>query len=114
MPKAGGTYFYVKRAMGPAVGTVDGLITWFSLSLKTAFALVGLAAFVEVIGGDIFNINIQVVAVFLCVVFVVINLFDPANTNGLPAWAAWFSLFGAAVFSLYLLWLKLRAHEVVS
>ena len=29
MPKAGGTYFYVTRAMGPTVGTVDGLITWF-------------------------------------------------------------------------------------
>ena len=33
MPKAGGDYFYVTRSMGPAVGTVDGLITWFSISL---------------------------------------------------------------------------------
>ena len=38
MPKAGGTYFYITRAMGPAVGTVDGLVTWFSLSLKSAIA----------------------------------------------------------------------------
>ena len=36
MPKAGGTYFYVTRSMGPAIGTVDGFITWFSLSLKKA------------------------------------------------------------------------------
>ncbi len=48
------------------------------------------------------------------IVVVVINLFDPANATGYPAWAAWLSLFGAALFSLYLLWLKLRAHEVVS
>ncbi len=27
MPKAGGTYFFVMRSMGPAVGTVDGIIT---------------------------------------------------------------------------------------
>ena len=27
MPKAGGEYFYVTRSMGPAAGTVDGIIT---------------------------------------------------------------------------------------
>jgi APA family basic amino acid/polyamine antiporter len=70
MPKAGGTYFYITRAMGPAVGTVDGLITWFSLSLKSAFALVGMAAFAALI----VNVNFQIVAVGLCMVFVAINL----------------------------------------
>ena len=38
MPKAGGTYFYATRSMGPGVGTVEGLVTWFSLSLKSALA----------------------------------------------------------------------------
>ncbi len=70
MPKAGGTYFYVTRTLGPAVGTVDGLITWFSMSLKSAFALVGMAAF----AGVWFNLNPQVVATALCVLFVIINL----------------------------------------
>lgn len=70
MPKAGGTYFYVKRTMGPAVGTVDGLITWFSLSLKSAFALVGMAAFTTYL----IDLDIRIIAVGLCVVFVVINL----------------------------------------
>ena len=32
MPKAGGTYFYVTRSMGSAVGTVYGMITWLSLA----------------------------------------------------------------------------------
>ena len=31
MPKAGGDYFYVTRSMGSAVGSIDGLIIWFSL-----------------------------------------------------------------------------------
>lgn len=70
MPKAGGTYFYITRAMGPTIGTVDGLITWFSLSLKSAFALVGLAAFASLL----VDINMQVLAIGLCVLFVVINL----------------------------------------
>jgi len=70
MPKAGGTYFYVTRSMGPALGTVDGLITWFSLSLKSAFALVGMAAFTLLL----VNINIHIIAVSLCIIFIFINL----------------------------------------
>jgi APA family basic amino acid/polyamine antiporter len=45
MPVAGGTYVYVDRAMGPWLGTITGIGTWFSLSAKTAFALVGLGAY---------------------------------------------------------------------
>ena len=45
MPRAGGTYFYVTRSMGPAAGTVNGLITWFSMTLKSAFALCGYVCF---------------------------------------------------------------------
>jgi len=70
MPKAGGTYFYVKRSMGPVVGTVDGFLTWFSLSLKSSFALVGMAAFSSIL----FGLNFQVIAVFLCIIFVFINI----------------------------------------
>ncbi len=70
MPKAGGTYFYVKRTMGPAVGTVDGLITWLSLSLKSAFALVGMAAFTTIV----IALGIQWIALALCVIFIAINL----------------------------------------
>ena len=44
MPKAGGDYFFVARGLGPAAGTVSGLLSWFSLSLKSAFALAGMGA----------------------------------------------------------------------
>ena len=70
MPKAGGTYFYVSRTLGPAVGAVDGFITWFSLSLKSAFALVGMAAFTRLV----VDIDIHIVAVSLCFLFVIINI----------------------------------------
>ena len=49
MPKAGGDYFFISRGMGAGVGTVAGLLSWFSLSLKSAFALVGLTAFAQLI-----------------------------------------------------------------
>ena len=69
MPKAGGTYFYVTRSMGPALGTIDGLITWMSISLKSSFALVGMAAFTTIIVGW----DPRLIALTLCIVFVAIN-----------------------------------------
>ena len=70
MPKAGGTSFYVTRTMGPAMGAVDGLVTWFSLTLKSAFALVGMAAFTAYI----IDLDVRLIAMTLCVVFVALNL----------------------------------------
>ena len=70
MPRAGGTYFYVTRSMGPAVGTVDGLLTWFSLSLKSTLALVGMGAFVNLV----VSIDIRFVALGFCIIFLGINL----------------------------------------
>ncbi|MDY0017026.1 MAG: amino acid permease [Candidatus Delongbacteria bacterium] len=70
MPKAGGSYFFVTRSMGPAVGTIDGLIVWFSISLKSSFALIGMAAFTHLIIG----LDIHIIALILCVFFTVINI----------------------------------------
>ena len=70
MPKAGGTYFYVMRSMGPAVGTVYGLITLVALSLKSAFELVGMAAFTSLI----IDFDIRVIAISLCLIFICINI----------------------------------------
>ncbi|WIV67137.1 amino acid permease [Natrialbaceae archaeon AArc-T1-2] len=41
MPEDGGSYVYIERGMGPLLGTVAGIGTWFSLSFKGALALVG-------------------------------------------------------------------------
>ena len=41
MPESGGSYVYIERGMGPILGTIAGLGTWFSLSFKGALALVG-------------------------------------------------------------------------
>lgn len=70
MPKAGGTYFYVTRSMGSTVGIVNGLITWFSLSLKSAFALVGIAAFARFI----VNMDVRIIAIVLSITFMLINI----------------------------------------
>jgi basic amino acid/polyamine antiporter, APA family len=70
MPKAGGTYFYVTRSMGPAVGTVYGLITLVALALKSAFELMGMAVFTALF----VDIDVRVIAATLCIIFLTINL----------------------------------------
>lgn len=70
MPKAGGDCFTVIRSMGPAIGTVAGLLSWFSLSMKSAFALYGMSIFTALI----VDANIHIIAVFFCIIFLVINI----------------------------------------
>jgi APA family basic amino acid/polyamine antiporter len=70
MPRAGGDCFTIIRSMGPAIGTIAGLLSWFSLSMKSAFALVGMSVFTVLI----VNIDIHVIALFFCLIFLVINL----------------------------------------
>jgi amino acid transporter/mannitol/fructose-specific phosphotransferase system IIA component (Ntr-type) len=70
MPKAGGDYFFITRGLGPAAGTVAGLLNWFSLSLKSAFALVGMGAFAQLV----LPLNGRIAGLALCALFVLINL----------------------------------------
>lgn len=70
MPKAGGDYFYIMRGFGPLLGTVAGFSSWFSLSLKGAFALVGMGAYIALIT----DIPINIIAVICCAFFIVLNL----------------------------------------
>lgn len=71
MPKAGGDYFYVSRSFGQLFGTVSGILSWLALSLKSAFAIIGISelAFLT------FGIDLRISALILSVVFTVINLF---------------------------------------
>lgn len=97
MPKAGGTYFYVKRSMGPIVGTVDGFLTWFSLSLKSAFALVGMAAFSSIL----FGLNFQFIALLLCVIFIVVNILGIKEAGKVQLFLV-FSLIGLMILYVIL------------
>jgi len=74
MPKAGGSYFFIERSMGPLAGTFAGFASWFSIALKAAFALVGISAlaslYFPVVDGWIFKL----VANLACVGFMIVNL----------------------------------------
>ncbi len=93
MPKAGGTYFYVRRALGPGVGTVEGLLTWFSLSLKGAFALVGMAAFASLF----IDIDARLIATTLTLLFVAVNLIGSKEAGRIQVVLCFF-LFSALIY----------------
>jgi len=96
MPKAGGTYFYVTRSMGPAAGTVDGIITWLSISFKSAFALLGMAAFISVF----ITYNIHAVAVTLALLFIAVNFFGVGKAGKLQTILVFFLILLLIIYNV--------------
>jgi len=80
MPKAGGTYFFIERSFGPFLGIFGGLAGWFSLSLKSAFALIGIGVFLEYFLPSVSDPQlyflIKLIAASFCIVFVLVNIFS--------------------------------------
>lgn len=70
MPRAGGAYYFLVRAYGPAVGTFSGMATWLSLVLKDAFALVGMSAYLNIV----FDVPAKPLAFALIAGFTVVNI----------------------------------------
>jgi APA family basic amino acid/polyamine antiporter len=81
MPKAGGTYFFIDRSMGPMMGTIGGFAAWFSLAFKSAFALVGIGVFTTLLSPGFTELQTKLVAVFFCIVFTAINIRGTKHTG---------------------------------
>jgi basic amino acid/polyamine antiporter, APA family len=79
MPRAGGPYYFLDRSIGPLFGTVAGIGTWLGLVFKSAFALVGMSAYI----GLFFDLPIQPVAIGLTVVFTCLNIVGVKKTTRL-------------------------------
>ena len=77
MPKAGGTYYFLDRAMGPLMGTIGGLGSWIAVVFKSAFALVGMGAYL----GIYLDIDFRITAVLLTIAFGLINIFGAKETT---------------------------------
>ncbi|MEF8827585.1 MAG: universal stress protein, partial [Haloarcula sp.] len=76
---AGGTYIYIERGMGPLLGTVAGVGTWFSLSFKGALALVGGVPYLLLL----FDLPLKPVALVLAAVLIFINIVGAKQTGRL-------------------------------
>jgi amino acid transporter/mannitol/fructose-specific phosphotransferase system IIA component (Ntr-type) len=81
MPKAGGTYFFIERSMGPMMGTIGGIAAWFSLAFKSAFALLGIGIFAVLLNPLFEEYQIKLIAVFFCMLFALINIYGVKETG---------------------------------
>jgi basic amino acid/polyamine antiporter, APA family len=82
MPRAAGTYFFIHRSMGPLAGTIGGLGAWVVLIVKSAFALVGMGAYLALF----VDVPIRPIAIALTVGFAVLNILGAKETAQLQVW----------------------------
>ena len=95
MPKSGGTYFFIERSMGALPGTFAGLANWFSIALKSAFALVGIGAFALLMWPEMSVWEIKSIAIASCVIFAVLNILSVKG-------AGWVQLVLVAILLIFL------------
>jgi APA family basic amino acid/polyamine antiporter len=99
MPRAGGVYYFLDRSMGPLMGTIGGFGTWIALILKSAFALIGIGAYLRLFLPDL---NIAPVSAGFAVLFGFVNImgakkstsFQSVMVVGLLVLLAWFTGLG--------------------
>lgn len=94
MPRAGGIYYFLDRSMGPLVGTIGGFGTWLGLILKSAFALVGIGAYLELF---VTEFAIGPIAAAFAVFFGVVNYMGARKTGS-------FQIFLLAGLLILLVW----------
>jgi len=89
MPKSGGSYYFIERSMGALPGTLAGLAAWLSLALKSAFAMIGIGAFAQLIfpQSDLspgqWEWLVKGVAIACCVIFMLLNILSVKVTGRL-------------------------------
>jgi len=81
MPKAGGDYYIINKTFGPLIGTVSGFLGWFALSLKSSFAIFGIAEIIHMYT----SLSPLVTGLGLCILFAAINIVGVKE-------AAWFQI----------------------
>jgi amino acid transporter/mannitol/fructose-specific phosphotransferase system IIA component (Ntr-type) len=76
-PRAGGTYYIIDRTLGPLMGSIGGFGSWLSLVFKSAFALIGMGAYISLF----FDVPITPVAIILAMAFGALNIFGAKETS---------------------------------
>ncbi len=79
MPRAGGAYYFLDRTLGPMVGTMGGVGTWLALVLKSAFALIGMGAYLALV----VDLPLTTTAIAFTVLFAVLNVIGAKESSGL-------------------------------
>lgn len=79
MPRAGGAYYFIDRSLGPLFGTVGGIGSWLALIFKSAFALIGMGAYIAIF----IDLPITPVAIALTIIFGITNVIGAKESSWL-------------------------------
>ena len=96
LPRSGGAYYFLDRSLGPLLGTIGGLGTYFALMFKTAFAIVGIGAYAAIF----WDVPIKIIAIMATLFFTALNLLGAKKSSGLQNFFVTFLLvvLGAFIF----------------
>lgn len=113
LPRAGGAYYFLDRSLGPAVGTIAGIGSWLTLVFKSAFALVGMGAYLAIspgIGSLVDSTSsggiwlIKALAVAMTVVFVLVNILGAKESTRVQSFLVVTLLIVLGLFLVQGLW----------
>ncbi|WP_430506352.1 amino acid permease [Haloparvum sp. PAK95] len=90
MPKSGGAYFYVNRALGPLFGSISGWANWMGLAFASAFYMYGFGEYVNaLVGAPALAIGplslsaAKTIGLLGAVLFIGVNYLGAKETGGL-------------------------------
>ncbi|MEF8902037.1 MAG: amino acid permease [Halovenus sp.] len=84
MPKSGGAYFYVNRALGPMFGSIAGWANWLGLAFASAFYMVGFGEYIRAIFGlgGTFSLGLVALPAVKTIAFLAAAFFVAVNYIG--------------------------------
>ncbi|CQH59311.1 transport protein (probable substrate cationic amino acids) [Halobacterium hubeiense] len=103
MPKAGGGYYYINKALGPMFGSIAGMGDWMGLAFASAFYCIGFGQYLAVFVGlpaVAFLNPIQVGALVAGFLFVGVNYIGAKETGGIQTVIVFTLLSILTVFAL--------------
>ncbi|ELZ19612.1 amino acid permease-associated region [Haloterrigena salina JCM 13891] len=90
MPKSGGAYFYINRALGPMFGSISGWANWLGLAFASAFYMYGFGEYVnQLVGVPTFALGpvtvtaAQTIGLVGAALFIAVNYLGAKETGGL-------------------------------
>ena len=103
MPSSGGSYTYLQRTFGSRIGTISGIGLWSSFTLKSTFALIGFAAYVEIFSPGVSETSLKFLSSFIILLLVGINIVGVKQVKNLQIPIVFFSVGLMVLICIYAL-----------
>ena len=88
MPKAGGAYYWINRALGPVFGSIAGMGDWMGLAFASAFYCIGFGGYLSTfvpLPNVLFLSDVQLGALLAGATFVAVNYIGAKETGGVQS-----------------------------